>query len=236
MAYPGFICTVAFVVVVIFLTVLLPQIQNMLDRLGGEMTWSAQLLIDGSHFLIRFGPFILIACILGIIALGQWRKTANGRQKSDKWFLKLPLIGKIIYYGDLFQSGNLISTLLESGINTTEVMRITERTLKNTDLRERFHTARNQVNEGLSVAQAFKRNQFMPDLSIDILAVGEDTGNLVHSMNEITKGFRNELSKRLNRLTNLIASGALICAFLMVALIAIGIVTSVFQVSQTLSV
>ena len=235
MAYPGFICSVALIVVVIFLTVLLPQIQKMLDRLGGEMTWSAQLLINGSDFLVKFGPFALAAIVLGLVALNQWRKKTTGRQQSDKWFLKLPLIGKIIYYSDLFQSSSLISTLLESGINTTDVMRLTEQTLKNTDLRERFSTSRQQINEGLSVAQAFKRNHFMPDLAIDILAVGEDTGNLVHSMNEITKGFRNELTKRLNRLTNLVATGALACAFLMVALIAVGIVTSVFQVSQTLS-
>ncbi|MGK0309500.1 MAG: type II secretory pathway component PulF [Lentimonas sp.] len=236
MAYPSCICLVAFVVVVIFLTVLLPQIQKMLDRLGGELTWSAQLLISGSHFLIQIGPFALVALIIGIFAFNKWSKTTSGRKKSDKWQLKIPIVGRIIYYSNLFQSGNLISTLLESGINTTEVMRLTERTIKNTDLRERFRIARNQINEGLSVAQALKRNQFMPDLAIDILAVGEDTGNLVHSMNEITKGFRNELTKRLNLLTNLVASAALACAFLMVALIAIGIVTSVFQVSQTLSV
>lgn len=236
MAYPGFICTVAFGVVIIFLTVLLPQIEGMLDRLGGEMTWSAQLLMDGSDFLIKFGPILVIALVLGAVALGQWRKSPAGQQKSDKWFLKLPLLGKIFYYSDLFQSGNLISTLLESGINTTEVLRLTERTIKNTDMRERFHTARGQVNEGLSIAQAFKRNEFMPDLAVDILTVGENTGNLGHSMTEVTKGFRNELTKRLGLLTNLVASGALICAFLMVALIAIGIVTSVFQVSQTLSV
>jgi type II secretory pathway component PulF len=236
MAYPGFICTVAFGVVVVFLVVLLPQIQGMLDRLGGEMTWSAQLLMDGSAFLIKFGPFLLISAILGAIGLNQWRKTESGRRRSDKWFLKIPLLGQIFYYSDLFQAGNLISTLLESGINTTEVLRLTERTIKNTELRERFHIARGQVNEGLSIAQAFQRNHFMPDLAVDILTVGENTGNLGHSMNEITKGFRSELSKRLARMTNLVASGALVCAFLMVALIAIGIVTSVFQVSQTLSV
>ncbi len=235
MAYPAFICLVALVVVIVFLTVLLPQIQSMLDRMGGQMTWSAQILIDGSHFLIRFGPFALVALIFGVIGLSRWRKTTPGRMKTDKWILKSPLIGKIVYYSDLFQSGNLISTLLESGINTTEVMRLTERTLKNTDLRERFRISRNQVNEGLSVAQAFKRNRFMSDLAIDILTVGENTGNLTHSMNEITKRFRNELTKRLNFLTNLVASGALVCAFIMVALIAIGIVTSVFQVSKTLS-
>jgi len=236
MAYPGFICTVAFGVVIIFLTVLLPQIQGMLDRLGGRMTWSARLLMDGSDCLIKFGPFLLLALIFGAVALGQWRKRPAGRRKSDQWVLRLPLLGKIFYYSDLFQAGNLISTLLESGINTTEVLRLTERTLKNTALRERFHTARGQVNEGLSIAQAFKRNQFMPDLAIDILTVGENTGNLAHGMSEVTKSFRNELSKRLSLLTNLVASGALVGAFLLVALIAIGIVTSVFQVSQTLSV
>jgi type II secretory pathway component PulF len=236
MAYPAFICTIAFGVVIVFLLVLLPEIQGMLDRLGGEMTWSARLLIDGSDFLVKFGPFLLIAVVFGVIGLNQWRKSEKGRQASDKWFLKIPLLGKIFYYSDLFQVGNLISTLLESGINTTETLNLTERTIKNTELRERFRTARGQVNEGLSIAQAFKRNEFMPDLAIDILTVGENTGNLGHSMNEITKGFRHELSSRLTSLTNIVSSGALLCAFIMVALIAIGIVTSVFQVSQTLSV
>ena len=235
MAYPAFICTVAFAVVILFLVYLLPQIQNMLDRLGGEMTWSARILIDGSHLLLQIGPFVLIALVVAALSLRQWRKTEAGRNVTDGWAIKLPLAGGIFYYSDLFQAGNLISTLLDSGINTTETLRLTERAIRNVNLRERFHTARNQVNEGLSVAQAFKRNEFMPDLAIDILTVGENTGNLSRGMDEITRSFRNELTKRLTRLTNIVSSGALVCAFALVALIAIGIVTSIFQVSRTLS-
>ena len=235
MIYPAFICTVAIGVVVLFMTVLLPQIQGMLDRLGGEMTWSARILIEGSNVVALGGPFVLAALAFAIIAFQQWRRTDSGLHRSDAWLLKVPMIGRIFFYGDLFQAGNLISTLLESGVNTTETLRLTERTVKNTDLRERFNTARNQVNEGLSISQAFQRNQFMPDLAVDILTVGENTGNLAHSMNEITKGFRNELTNRLTRLTALVSSGALIFAFILVALIAVGIVTSVFQVSRTLS-
>ena len=235
MMYPTFICTVAIAVVVLFMTVLLPQIQGMLDRLGGEMTWSARILIDGSSLIAQAGPFLLVGLIIAIISFQQWRRTEKGLHRSDSWLLKLPLLGKIFLYSDLFQVGNLISTLLESGINTTETLRLTERTVKNTELRERFNTARGQVNEGLSIAQAFQRNQFMPDLAVDILTVGENTGNLGHSMNEITKGFRNELTARLTSLTTLVSTGALICAFILVALIALGIVTSVFQVSRTLS-
>lgn len=235
MMYPAFICTVAMAVVVLFMTVLLPQIQGMLERLGGEMAWSARILIDGSALLAKFGPFLLVGLIVATLAFQQWRRTEAGRQQTDQWLLRMPLIGKIFFFGDLFQVGNLISTLLESGINTTETLRLTERTVKNTELRKRFNVARSQVNEGLSIAQAFQRNQFMPDLAVDILTVGENTGNLAHSMSEITKSFRNELTDRLTRLTTLVSTGALICAFVLVALIAMGIVTSVFQVSRTLS-
>ena len=234
MAYPGFICTVAIGVVILFMTVLLPQIQGMLDRLGAEMTWSARILIDGSELIATAGPFIVIGMILAVIGIQQWRRTESGLQITDKWILRIPLIGKIIYYSDLFQSGNLISTLLESGINTTETLQLTERTVGNTELRARFRTARNQVNEGLSIAQAFRRNSFMPDLAVDILTVGEDTGNLGRSMDEITQGFRRELTKRLSALTNIVSTGALTGAFILVALIAMGIVTSVFQVSRTI--
>ncbi|MEM7790019.1 MAG: type II secretion system F family protein [Verrucomicrobiota bacterium] len=235
MAYPATICTVAVLVVILFLTVLLPQIQGMLDKLGGEMSLSARILIDGSDFLIKFGPFIVAAIVLLTISYTQWRKTEKGRATTDRWLLRLPLVGKIFYYSDLFQCGNLISTLLDSGINTTEALRLTERAIRNTDLQERFRIARGQVNEGLSVAQALKRNQFFPELAVDILSVGEDTGNLGHSITELTKGFREELTMRLNRMTTLVSSGALVSAFLLVTLIAIGIVTSVFAVSKTLS-
>lgn len=235
MAYPGFICTVAIGVVVLFMTVLLPRIEGMLSRLGGEMTWSARVLIDGSTLVAQTGPFLLVGLICALIGFQQWRRTKGGRRKTDRWLLQAPLCGKIFLFGDLFQVGNLISTLLESGVNTTETLHLTERTVKNTELRERFHTARGEVNEGLSIAQAFQRNRFMPDLALDILTVGENTGNLAHSMSEITKGFRSELTDRLERLTLMVSTGALIFAFVLVALIAMGIVTSVFQVSQTLS-
>lgn len=235
MAYPSLICIVAIGVVILFLTVLLPQIQGMLDRLGGEMTWSARIMIDSADLMIAYGPYALVLFIIGLGAFSQWRRTEAGLAATDKWLLKTPFIGKIILFSDLFQVGNLISTLLESGINTTETMRLTERTIQNTELRDRFNKSRNQVNEGLAIAQAFKRNQFMPDLALDILAVGENTGNLDQSMDEITRSFRVELTKRLTQLTSIVSSVALIGAFLMVALIAMGIVTSVFQVSRTLS-
>ncbi|ADE55430.1 type II secretion system F family protein [Coraliomargarita akajimensis] len=235
MAYPLVVCTFALGVVILFITVLLPRIQDMMNKIGGEMTWSARILMDGSSFLINFGPYILIALILAFIGFQQWRRTEAGLKATDQLLLRLPFMGRITLLSDLFQAGNLISTLLESGINTTETLRLTERTIQNTQLRERFNIARGQINEGLGISQAFKRNRFMPDIALDILAVGEDTGHLGKSMDEITRGFRDELSRRLAQLTMIVSSAALFAAFVIVALIAIGIVTSVMGISRELS-
>ena len=235
MTYPAFVSLVAVLVVILFLTVLLPQIEGMLQRLGGEMTWSAQLLIDGSNLLLKSGPFILISLFLLAIGLRQWKQTQSGKQIIDHWSLKMPLIGKILYYSSLYQTGNLIGTLLQSGINTTETLQLTEKTIENAALKQRFSIAKGQINEGASVTQAFRRQNFMPEVALDILSVGEDTGALANSMNDVTEGFKEELSQRLNRLTTIVSSLALGFAFGLVTLIAIGIVTSVFEVSKTLS-
>ncbi|MFW5883561.1 MAG: type II secretion system F family protein, partial [Verrucomicrobiota bacterium] len=136
---------------------------------------------------------------------------------------------------ELYTVSSLIGTLTQSGINMTETLRLTERALNNTELRARFHSARTQVNEGLALANALRRHRILPDLALDILTVGENTGTLAHSLSEIAKGFREELSGRLGFLVTAVSSVALATAFALVALIAIGLITSVMQVSSSLS-
>ena len=106
-----------------------------------------------------------------------------------------------------------MATLMESGINTTESLRLSEKVFTNTQLRAKFSESRQQIQEGTSVALAFNRTQFLPDIALDILTVGENTGNLVNSLREITKIYRRELTRYLQILTAVISSGALIFGF-----------------------
>ena len=72
-------------------------------------------------------------------------------------------------------------------------------------------------------------------MQLDVLEVGEKTGNLGNSLNDIAKTFREELTKRIRVMTNLISGLALGFAFSLVALVAVSIVTSIFQVSKSIS-
>lgn len=235
LAYPAFIVTLALGVVAFFLLFLLPRIRLMLETLGGEMQWLARVLIGGSDMLMRFGPLALGAVVLVYLAVRQWRRTESGRQSTDLFFLRLPAIGQILLYSVIFQSTNLLATLLSSGINTSEALRLVERTILNRPLRAKFAAARRQIQEGVSMATAIQRVHFMPDMAMDILTVGENTGNISRSLRDINRIYQRELGDKLTFLTRLISSVALFAAFTLVAVIALSIVLSVFQVSSALS-
>jgi type II secretory pathway component PulF len=230
------ICTVAFGVVIFFLLFLLPRVEGILNSLGGDMPLIARILIGSSDMALKGGPFAALATAIVAVAFSRWRKTPLGRARTDYWLLRIPFIGKIFLYSEIFQSSSLMGTLMESGINTTETLRLAERTLKNTQLKAKFAVCRRQIQEGLSLAAAFKMTHFMPDIAIDILTVGENTGNLVNSLREITKMNRRDLTRSLQILTGAVSTGALVFAFVLVTLIALTIIFSVFGISSTLAV
>ncbi len=234
LSYPIFLVLMAFGVIGIFLFFLLPRIQEMMKSMGGKMSLPAQLLIGLSEVAFKQGPFLILGLIVAVIVFFQWRKTPNGRLRSDGWLLRLPLLGGIFSNADICRVANLHATLLGSGVNTTETMRLSERAIRNVVLQARFQSARILVNDGASFAVAFRRNRVLPDTDLDILSVGENTGNLVRSFQEIHRTHSKEMEDQLKRMTVLLSTGALIFAFTLVGVLAAGIVLSILQLSQSL--
>jgi len=235
MAYPLFVGLIAFGVVLFFLFFLLPQIEEMLASLGGELNLMAKVLINGSNWVLAVGPFVLVGIIIAFASLLQWSKTEKGGMAFDQSLLKLPLFGNIFYLSEMFQLASLLSTLIWSGIGLTENLRLCEKTIKNRYIRSKFRSARALVNEGKSLPDALRKYKLMPLMQLDILEVGERTGNLGNSMEDSSNSFRIQLTKKIRTMTTLVSGGALGFAFSLVALVAISIVSSIFQVSKSIS-
>ena len=234
MAYPSFVGLVAFGVVVFFIKVLLPQIKDMLDKMGGEMNFLANLLINSSDFVKNFGPFVLIGLIILLAVAHNWRKTEKGGMSVDRAILNFPLFGNFLYLSQMFQLTSLLSTLIWSGIGLTENLRLCEKTITNRFLRDRFRSARALVNEGKALPEALRKFKFLPLIQLDILEVGEKTGNLGNSMDDISNAFREQLTKKINVMTTLVSGAALGFAFSLVALVAIAIVTSISALTKNI--
>jgi len=231
LAYPVFMVFVASGVILFFLFFLLPRLQTLLTSLGGELPLSTRILVGLSHFVLHYGIFVVGAAAFGAVAFWRWRQTDVGREASDAWLLRLPLVGPFIVAQTVLSFSQTLSVLLANGITAAEALRMTERQIANRVHRRAFDEATGHVLEGEALSLALSRTQCFPDLVLDRLAVGENTGNVVPSLRDIARSYQRIVSGQLNLFTKVIASGVLLLVFILVGFIAFAIVSAVFKVS-----
>lgn len=234
LAYPIFMVAVAGGVILFFLLFLLPRLKTLLTSLGGKMPASTSLLINLSNFALSpWGILTVIGLVVAVVSFFGWRQTAAGRAATDAWLLKLPLIGPFVVAQTVLAFAQTLSVLLENGITAAEALRMTEKQIDNTVHRNAFNTATARVLEGEALSVALTRTGCFPDLVLDRLAVGENTGNVVPSLKQIALAYQKLISNQLNLFTKVIASGVLMAVFIFVGFIAFAIVSAVFQVSSS---
>ena len=231
LAYPVFMVFVAGGVILFFLFFLLPKLEVLLDSLGGELPTSTKLLVGLSQFAIHWGWLVALLGVFGAISFWRWRATPVGRETSDGWMLKVPLLGDYLVANTVLSFSQTLSVLLENGITAAEALRMTERQIENSVHRGAFHAATARVLEGEALSVSLTRTGCFPDLVLDRLAVGENTGNVVPSLKNIARSYQKIVTGQLNFFTKVIASAVLGLVFALVAFVAVAMVSAVFKVS-----
>lgn len=233
LAYPVLLMCVAIGLILFFLFFLLPRLQSLLNSLGSDMPTSTKILIASSTFALHYGIFILIGAALLALSFWRWRQTDVGRLKSDAWMLSLPLVGNFLATRTVLEFSQNLAVLLENGITASEALKMTERQITNRVHRAAFADATARVLEGEALSLALARTRTFPDLVLDRLSVGENTGNVAPALRDIGRTHQKVISNQLNMFTNLIATVVLVGVFIFVGFIALAIVSAVFQVSAS---
>jgi type II secretory pathway component PulF len=236
MAYPLLIVVASFGVVLFFLFFLLPRLQTLLASLGGKMPMSTRLLIALANFTLHYGVFVALAVAIGLVSVWRWRATEAGRERSDAWLLRLPAVGPFIVSQTVLAFSQTLGVLLQNGITASDALRMTERQIENRVHRRAFQGAIERVLEGEALSSALARTECFPELVLDRLSVGENTGNVVPSLKDVAKTYQKQISRQLNFFTKVIASVILGAVFIFVGFIAIAMVMAVLQVSSSFKV
>lgn len=235
MAYPILIMVVAVGVVFLCVFVLLPRLETMLTSLGGQLPVSTRILMTGSDLAIAYGVYVIVALVLAALAWWQWRRTPAGSLKWDRFILRIPIIGKFLRTADVLQMSQTMSVLLENGVTTVEALKMTENVIANDAIRAGFGEARLKVVEGKSISHALQGTGQMPQLVLDMLAVGENTGNIVFSLKQVSILFQKDISKQLQAFIGVLSVGVLLVVFAFVGFIAFAIIAAVFTMSSSFS-
>jgi type II secretory pathway component PulF len=232
MVYPALLIMACIALLVVFMTVLVPQLTSLLSASGGKLPLATEILIQFTNFISQWWWLIATVVITAVILFKSYISTKAGRLWWHETMLSLPLFGAVIstrLYAQISQSmGNLVS----NGVPLLNGLRLTTKTISNIFLQGLMTQAYALVSEGASLSSALRKVGGFPSLLTDMIAVGEQTGALGKSLEKSALRYDKELDKRIKRLTTLISPAIMIFMAVIVGLVAYSIVTAIFQTSQ----
>jgi type IV pilus assembly protein PilC len=234
--YPVIVAIVGIIIVIFFMTFMLPKFMSIFEGLKVPLPTATLILMSISKF---FGS-LLNWIIMGMVGLAVWvlfvrfKSTPEGKRKLDRLKMNAPVIGKAVRLNLFGQFARTLSTLLINGVPVLTALKITEEIVPNTVVKEAIAKTREEVTDGKTIAQPLARSKLFPQLMIDLLKIGEETGDVPGALENIADTYENELTLQLRVMTNLIEPAMIIIMAIGVGGLLFSVLSAMFAITSTL--
>lgn len=236
LAYPLLLASAAVVVLSIFVFVLMPVMEKLMGQLGGEFPWYVRALMLFATVFVKGLPVFLIVGVFVGLRLKKARVEPDARRRQDALALRIPLVGKAFVHAEAARLAELISTLLGSGVNAAQALRLAEKPIANTELRARFVAARRRVHDGVAISAALGDTGIFEPEDLDLASVGENSGALPRSFASVATRRRKAFDATLNRLVKTLTAAFFAVVITLVGFCLVSIISTSLSVSKNITV
>jgi len=204
MVYPAVMLAFAGGVVVVLVTVVLPQITSLLEALDQELPFYTRWIIGGSDFVRTWWWALLAAGGAGIALLRAVLRSERGRARFDRLSLRLPIVGRIVRSVAIARFSRTLSSLLAGGVGIVQALDISRHVANNTVIGEAISDARTSILEGASLAAPLRASGQFPPLVTTMVQVGERAGDLESMLSKVAETYDEQVEATITRLTALL--------------------------------
>ena len=198
LTYPIFVLMIAIIVVIILMVKVVPTFTKVFEEYGSQLPLPTRILIGVSKFFSHFYIPIFIIGIGMIIYYKFYTNTEKGRLAFGKFQLKLPVLGNISSLNAASQFANNMTVLLSAGLPLNNAISITARIFDNYYIGNEIGKMSGRIEEGISLGRCMKESACLPEILVDMVAVGEETGEMEETLHTIAKYYDSELEIAIN--------------------------------------
>ena len=198
LASPVFVLFIAVIVVIVIMVKVVPTFTAIFDSYGAELPGITKALIAISHFFSRWWMVLLGVGIVIYIAYKVYGNTEEGRLNLARTARKLPVLGNINELNSASQFANSMATMLSAGLPLTRAISITAKVIDNYFVSQEIGKLSGRLEEGHGLGTSLRESACMPDILTDMVAVGEETGELQATMETVASYYDNELEQAIN--------------------------------------
>ncbi len=231
--YPAFIIGLFFVVAMVMVTMVLPQIEPIFKESNLSLPFFTQVLIATGTFVENWWLAILIALVIGVLLLIDYIRSKEGKVVMDEISLRLPIFGKLFQYLYISRFAESSRVLIQGGLTIPQAIEISSHTIGNSVYGDILHEAAQNIRKGQLLSQALKNAAYFPPLVSQLIAVGESTGRLEGLLSKISDYYRRQVEDKVSNLVELIQPILLVVVGGLVAILFASILLPLYNLTQT---
>ncbi|MGA2245431.1 MAG: type II secretion system F family protein [Verrucomicrobiota bacterium] len=236
MIYPIMVICFGILLVILFMTAVMPKFIIIFNGFGIELPLPTQILINVSNFCTNFWAItISVGVVMALFILfKRFQTSPAGARKLDEWRMKLPVLGNVVKMNVFAQFARTLGTLLQNGVPVLVALKITEQVMSNRLIREAIAQTREAVTDGKTLAQPLANSKLFPQLMIDLVRIGEETGDVPGALNNIADTYESELEMALRVMSDLIGPALIIVMAIGVGFLLLSIFLPLFRLISSI--
>ncbi|MFA6446375.1 MAG: type II secretion system F family protein [Candidatus Paceibacterota bacterium] len=232
--YPAFVVFTFVAVMALMLTVVIPKISAILTDSGQEIPFYTKIVLALSNFFVDYGLFVILALVVGIIFLWRYTTTAEGRESFDRMKISTPLLS--VLYKKLYLSriADNMNTMLDSGIPMVRGLEITASIVGNQVYSNVLTQTLESVKGGSSLSDALAKFPEIPGIMVQMIRVGEETGELGAILKTLATFYRREVIGAVDTLVDLIEPTMIVLLGLGVGFLLAAVLIPIYNISSAM--
>jgi type IV pilus assembly protein PilC len=205
MGYPVAVLVIAITVFLGMTIFLIPTFAEIFDSLNAELPWFTQMMVDLSKLLrSSFSLYLILILVVFIYLFTKFYQTPIGRRRVDAFTLKIPLFGELIQKTATAQFCRTFSSLTRAGVPILFAMEIVREITNNSIISDAISKSREDVLQGIPLSVALGRMNVFPDMSISMLSIGEETGEMDAMLSKVADFYEDEVEAIIKALTSML--------------------------------
>ncbi|TSD02676.1 MAG: Uncharacterized protein Athens071416_551 [Parcubacteria group bacterium Athens0714_16] len=231
LVYPIFIVFTFVAVMVLMLTTVIPRISSIIAESGQTMPFYTRAVISISNLLINYGVFLIILLIVGGFFIWKYARTEAGKLYFSRLKISIPFIGTLYRKLYLSRISDNMHTMLASGISMVRSIEVTGSVVGNKVYEDIIKEATESIKAGKSVSEAFSKNEEIPNIMVQMMRVGEETGELGNILKTLSNFYRREVVNAVDTLVSLIEPVMIVMLAVGVGLLLASVLIPIYNIS-----
>jgi len=230
--YPAILFVVAFISLAILMIYVVPKFSDLFEGMDQAMPLSTTIVIGISEFIQHWWWLILLFLIAGFMGIKWMYHNPATRRTIDERLLKTPLLSDLIKKIEVARFSRTLGTLTANGVPILNGLSIVSETVNNTVMAEALESVSDQLREGKGIARPLAETELFPQLAVQLIHVGEETGELEKMLNQLADIYDNEVKETVKRLLTLLEPALIIGLGIIIAAIIISILLAILGLNE----